>query len=161
MNVTSNTMFQSSVTIILARSCETISKRLGYVKRKATTAKLLIAPGLIKEIGLTFYNDINEIVHVHAIPAEMIINTNQTPLPFVLISKYTLEKKVVPTFLYQLYTSDYRQTTGIFAISMAGSFLPIQLIYQGKTKLCETKYNFPNEFTLHKHRITGLMKTPV
>ena len=93
MNVTSNTMFQSSVTIILARSCESISKRLGYVKRKATTAKPLIAPGLIKEIGLTFYNDINEIVHVHAIPAEMIINTDQIPLPFALISKYTLEKK--------------------------------------------------------------------
>ena len=29
---------------------------------------------------------------------------------------------------------------------MAGSFLPIQLIYQGKTKLCQTKCNFPNKF---------------
>ena len=29
---------------------------------------------------------------------------------------------------------------------MAGSFLPIQLIYQGKTKLSQAKYNFPNEF---------------
>ena len=29
---------------------------------------------------------------------------------------------------------------------MAGSFFPIQLIYQGKTKLCQAKYNFPNEF---------------
>ena len=108
--------------------CESISKRLGYVKRKVNTAKPLIAPGLIKEIGLTFYNDINEIVHGHAIPAEMIINIDQTPLPFVLIRKYTLEKKgssrvSVPG------TYDYRQITGTFAISMAGSFLPIQLIY--------------------------------
>ena len=29
---------------------------------------------------------------------------------------------------------------------MAGSFLPIQLIYQGKTKPYQAKYNFPNEF---------------
>ena len=29
---------------------------------------------------------------------------------------------------------------------MAGSFLPIQLMYQGKTKLSQAKYNFPNEF---------------
>ena len=28
--------------------CESISKRLGYIKRKATTAKPLIAPGFIK-----------------------------------------------------------------------------------------------------------------
>ena len=62
--------------------------RSDLVTLKATTAKPLIAPGLIKEIGLTFYNDINEIVHAHAIPAEMIININQTPLLFVLISKY-------------------------------------------------------------------------
>ena len=102
-------------------------KRLGYVKRKETTAKPLIAPDLIKEIGLTFYNDINEIVHAHAIPAEVIINIDQTPLPFVLISKYTLEKKgssrvSVPA------TSDYRQITGTFAISMAGSFEMIEMI---------------------------------
>ena len=107
--------------------CESILKRLGYVKRKATTAKPLIAPDLIKEIGLTFYNDINEIVHAHAIPAEMIINIDQTPLPFALISKYTLEKKgssrvSVPA------TSDYRQITGTFAISMTGSFEMIEMI---------------------------------
>ena len=73
--------------------CKSISKRLDNVKNKATTAKPLIVPGLIKEIGLTFNNDINEIVHTHAIPSEMIINIAQTPLPFALISKYTLEKK--------------------------------------------------------------------
>ena len=41
-------------------------------------------PGLIKEIGLTFYNEIHEIVHAHKIPPEMIINIDQPPLPFVL-----------------------------------------------------------------------------
>jgi len=125
--------------------CESISKRLGYVKRKATTAKPLVAPGLIKEIGLTFYNEINEIVHAHEIPPEMIINIDQTPLPFVLISKYTLDKKgssrvSVPG------TSEYRQITGTFAITMSGSFLPIQLIYQGKTARSQPNYSFPSEF---------------
>ena len=91
---------ENGVTITLGiKWCESISKRLGYVKRKATTARPLIAPGLIKEIGLTFY----EIVHAHAIPAEMIINIDQTPLPFVLISKYAVEKKAVPAFLYQVH----------------------------------------------------------
>ena len=125
--------------------CESIAKRLDFVKRKATTAKPLLAPGLIKEVGLSFYNEINEIVHAHKIPADLIINIDQTPLPFVLISKYTLEKKGksrVPV----LGTSDYRQITGTFAITMAGEFLPIQLIYQGKTDRSQPKYEFPKEF---------------
>ena len=29
---------------------------------------------------------------------------------------------------------------------MAGSFLPIQLIYQGKTPRCQPEFNFPKEF---------------
>ena len=32
-------------------------------------------------------------------------------------------------------TADYRQITGTFGITLSGDFLPIQLIYQGKTAL--------------------------
>ena len=39
--------------------CESITKRIGFVKRKATTAKPIIAPGLISEIGHTFYHSIS------------------------------------------------------------------------------------------------------
>ena len=52
--------------------CESLTTRLNFVKRKATTAKPLIAPGLIKEVGLSFYKEINEIVHAHKIPPEYI-----------------------------------------------------------------------------------------
>ena len=125
--------------------CESISKRLGYVKMKATTAKPIIVPGLAKEIGLTFYNDINENIQAHEIPHETVINIDQTPLLFVLISKYTLAKKgssrvSVPG------TSNDRQITGTFAVTMAGSFLPFQLTYQGKTPRCQPEFNFPKKF---------------
>ena len=73
--------------------CLSITRRLGFVKRKVTTSKLLLAPGLKIEVGLTFYHTINEIVKAHSIPPEMVVNTDQTPLPFVLFSKYTLDKK--------------------------------------------------------------------
>ena len=102
--------------------------RLNFVKRKATTAKPLI--GLIKEVD-SFYKEINEIVRAHNIPPELIINIDQAPLPFVLVSKYTLEKK------------DYRQITGTFGITLAGDFLPIQLIYQGKTDRSQPNFEFP------------------
>ena len=125
--------------------CESMFKRLGYVKRKSTTAKPIIAPGLIPEIGLTFYKDINEIVQAHGIPAEMIINIDQTPLPFFLISKYTMAEKGVSRVAVP-GTADYRQITGTFGVTLADEFLPPQLIYQGKTKLRLPKFNFPKEF---------------
>ena len=58
------------------------------------TAKPIIPPDLISEIGHTFYHSNNEIVKAHKIPPEMVINLDQTSLLFILVSKYTLEKKV-------------------------------------------------------------------
>ena len=41
---------------------------------------------------------------------------------------------------------DKCQLTAVFACSMSGDFLPIQLIYQGKTTKCLPKYNFPADW---------------
>ena len=75
----------------------------------------------------------------------MVINIDQTSLPFILISKYTLEEKgtsrvSVPGTTY------YRQIKGTFGIAMAGSFLPTQPNFHGKTPLSQPKYKFPTEF---------------
>ena len=64
-----------------------------WTRRKGTTAKPTIAPGLIKEVGLTFYKDIAEIVQTLNIPPELIINIDQTPIPYILISKYSINQK--------------------------------------------------------------------
>ena len=125
--------------------CTSVFKRMKWSKRKSTTAKPVLSPGLIKEVGLTFFKQISEAVQADNIPAELIVNIDQTPLPFVLISKYTMNKtgeKSVPV----LGTADYRQITGTFAVSMSGTFLPMQLIYQGTTNRCHPKYTFPESF---------------
>ena len=83
--------------------------------------KPLIAAGLILEISLTFYNEINEIVQAQEIPSEMIINTDQTPLLFVLISNYSLGEKSTSRVSVSA-TSDYCQITGAFGVTMAGVF---------------------------------------
>ena len=41
---------------------------------------------------------------------------------------------------------DKRQLTAVFGGSMAGDFLPVQLIYQGKTKRCLPQVQFPNDW---------------
>ena len=43
-------------------------------------------------------------------------------------------------------SADYRQITGTFSVTASGKFLPIQLIYQGKTDRCHPKFKFPKEF---------------
>ena len=91
--------------------CESIAKQIGFVKHKATTAKSIIAPGLISEIGHIFYGSINEIVKAHEIPPEMIINKDQKSLAFILINKYSLEEKRCVKSIssgYSTLSSDYR-----------------------------------------------------
>ena len=125
--------------------CTSVFKRMKWSNRKSTTSKPILAPGLIKEVGYTFFKEISEAVHADNIPSELIINIDQTPLPFVLISKYTMNRtgeKTVPI----LGTSDYRQITGTFAVTMHGKFLPMQLIYKGSTDRCHPPYNFPENF---------------
>ena len=73
--------------------CQSIFKRLNFVRKKSTTAKPLIASGLIKEIGFSFYKEIHELVKWFNIPKELVININETPLRFVLVNSYTTEKK--------------------------------------------------------------------
>ena len=66
-----------------------IFQRLGFSKRRATTAKEPGLPGFLKEIRFTFCRSITEVVSAYDVPGDLIINIEQTPLPFVLISKYT------------------------------------------------------------------------
>ena len=81
-------------TIELGRKeCESIFKQLNFVKRKSTPSKAISATGLLPEIGLTYHKSVNKAVNTYKIPAELIINTDQTTLLFVLISKYTMEEK--------------------------------------------------------------------
>ena len=125
--------------------CTSVFKRMKWVNRKCTTSKPAIAPGLIREVGFSFYKEIAEAVQADNIPPELIINIDQTPLPFVLISKYTMNKKGESSVPIQ-GTGDYRQITGTFSITLSGNFLPIQLIYQGTTDRCHPNYDFPKSF---------------
>ena len=43
---------------------------------------------------------------------------------------------------------DKRQITGTFVVNLSGEFLPIQLIYTGKTDLCHPKVEFPKVFDI-------------
>ena len=82
-------------------------------------------------------------MHIPNSRAATIINIDQTPFPFVLISKSTLEK-TGSSRISVPGTSDYCQITGTFTISLSGNFLPIPLIYQRKIQRSQPKFEFPS-----------------
>jgi len=43
---------------------------------------------------------------------------------------------------------DKRQITAVFAATKTGSFLPIQVIYKGKTKRCLPSVDFPKDWLI-------------
>lgn len=106
--------------------------RMGYSKRRGTNAgKVSVAH--FEELKEFFLADISAEVVMNDIPDELILNWDQTPLRLVPPGDWTMHKsgeELVPI----AKLDDKRQITGVFAVSLAGTYLPPQLIYTGKTE---------------------------
>ena len=63
------------------------------VKRMATTSKIPVAPGLLKEEQLTFQRKIQALIKWYDIPKELVLNFDQTPLSYITVRNNTLEFK--------------------------------------------------------------------
>ena len=102
--------------------CQSIFRRIRFIKRRATTAKQPVSPRFLREMGFSFHRAIK--VDAHDIPDDLVIRIGHTPLPFILLSKYTMNKnneKLVPI----ANSADYHQVTVTFSISLSGNFLPM------------------------------------
>ena len=69
------------------------------------------------------------------IPPSLVKNWDHTAHKIVLSSQWTMEKKGMKRVEIAA-VDDKRQITAIFACTLSGKFLPIQLIYQGTTPKC-------------------------
>ena len=63
------------------------------ISRMATTAKIPVAPALLSETKLYFQRKIKELQAWHEFPEDLIINFDQTPLPYVCTGKRTCHKQ--------------------------------------------------------------------
>ena len=77
----------------------------------------------------------------------MVINLDQTPLKLVQCGNNTLAKKNSSSVTIA-GSADKRSITATFSITLAGDFLPMQLIYGGKTEKSLPRYQFPDGFSL-------------
>ena len=126
---------------------QSLLRRMGYKRRVATTAKLEIPSGALREAELLYHYDIVQKIEAHKIPAELVIAFDQTPSKFVPVGRTTLAKKGTKDVPLKGMT-DKRTMTATFAVSLSGTFLPIQLIYGGKTKKSLPRFKFPASFSL-------------
>ena len=107
-------------------------------RRIATTARITVAPALLAETKLYFQRKIRQLQSWHSIPDNLIINFDQTRLPYIVTGNSILNEEVAKSVPLQ-GKGKKKQIAGTFAVSMTGDFLPMQLIYERKTQQCLPK----------------------
>ena len=132
--------------------------RMGFVKRKATS-KAKVTVDNFEELKEQFLLEINQVIVMDEIPADLVINFDQTGLHFVPVSEWTMEAEGTKR-VEVAGKNDKRQLTAVLGGSMVGEFLPPQLIYQGKTLRCLPSVKFSDEWHVtYSISIIGPMKT--
>lgn len=116
--------------------------RMKFVQRKASTAKSKLSVTNFAQLKKNFLEDVVSTVDLEEIPPELILNWDQTGINIVPASSWTLErqgsKRVEITGV-----GDKRMITAVFCGSLTGDFLPIQIVYKGKTNRCHPHFKFP------------------
>ena len=111
--------------------------------RMVTTAKIPTAPALLNETKFDFQRKIKKIQSWHEIPEALIINFDQTPLPYICSRNALMQRKDPPL----VGEGKKKQITGFLTFTMSGSFLSMQLIYKGTTNRClPIGVDFPADF---------------
>ena len=122
-----------------------VLESMKWTKRKGTTGKVEPSQQFLDEEKLTFQRNISTIIEDYDIPKDLILHLDQTSLSYFAPGKYTFNPKGAKTVPIK-GVDDKRQITATSSISMTGTFLPIQLIYEGKTRRCLPNYDFPKGF---------------
>jgi hypothetical protein len=116
---------------------KSVLRRMGYTKRRANSKSKMLLENFMA-IKEQYLLDIKAVVTMEDIPSALILNWDQTAMKIVPSCAWTMEKK--GTKRVEIAASDdKRQITAVFACSLSGDFLPMQLIYQGTTPRCLPK----------------------
>ena len=136
---------------------KSLLSRMGYVKRQvSTSAKVL--PEDFNEWREQFLYDAKVLVNYEEIPDSLVINWDHTGIKYIPVSSWTMEREGTKR-VEILGIDDKRQITAVFAATKAGNFLPIQVIYKGKTKRSLPNVKFPSDWLAsYTKKIIGQMK---
>ena len=115
-----------------------VLKYMDWVKRKCITGKVEPCAKFSQEEKFPFQRSIFKFASEHDIPLDLVLNLDQTALSYISPGRHTFDLKGSTTVPVK-GVDDKRQITATFTVSASGSLLPIQLIYNCKTKLCLPK----------------------
>lgn len=131
---------------------------MGYVKRKATTkANPNVTEEKFLELKKSYLDQIVSVVAMAEIPHNLIINLDQTGMKLVPAGDWTMAP-LVSKRVEIAGLGDKRQITATFAGSLDGNFLPMQVLYQGKTTRCHPHFTFLKNLIFFTRPITGPMR---
>ena len=97
-------------------------KRMGFVKRKSTS-KSKVTVENFEDLKEDFLLVIKQVIAMDEIPADLVINFDQTGLNYVPVSDWTMEAEGAKR-VEIAGKNDKRQLTAVLAGSMTGNFLP-------------------------------------
>ena len=120
---------------------KSLLRRMGMVKRRVSSKGKVN----VKEFDILkeeFLLSIKNVVSLDEIPSALTINWDQTRIQYVPVSSWTMETEGTKR-IEVAGKDDKRQITAVFGASMEGDFLPVQLVYQGKTTRCLPQVEFP------------------
>jgi hypothetical protein len=94
-----------------------------------------------------FLEEVRTVVTMEEIPPVLIFNWDQTGIQLIPVSPWTMEE--TGTKRVEISGIDNKQQiTAIFCGTLTGDFLPLQIIYKGKTKCCHPKVVFPSDWNI-------------
>ena len=106
---------------------QSLFRRMGLVRRAATTSKVEIPESAKKEAEVVYLHTIVLTIEKHQIPKPMVLNLHQTPMKYAICSRHTLEKKIAK--LVAIAGTPYKKTiTGTFVITLEGKTQLISVI---------------------------------
>ena len=112
----------------------------GFVKRKGTKAARKL-PSDFENVKADFLERIENNVIEHKIPADKIVNRDQTGLKFIPVSEWTMAKK--GSKQVELFgKGDKCEMTVLLSVTSTGTVLPPQLIYKGTMGQCHPRFKF-------------------
>ena len=90
--------------------------------------------------------DIDSKIKKYGIPPELVLKSDQTPSSYVSVGKSTMARKGSTAISIKGVT-DRRAITLNFVVTLANDFLPMQVIYSGKTQASQPRdFKFPSGF---------------
>ena len=111
----------------------------------ATTGEVEIS------VETTYLHSIVSIMENNKMPKSVVINLDQTPSKYVPGCNKTLAPKGIKS-VSVAGSTDKRTITATFTITMNGKFLPMQIIYGGKTSKSIPPVFFPDSFLVSANK---------